>query len=297
MPLSLTPVRVGFLMALGAVIGWSFNVIFARALAGVLPPFTFSFLRSCVALVAFAPFAGREFLRCWPYIRRRPGFYIFLATAGIGYYNALIYLAGQTTPALNISLLNLSSSIFTLLLVRIFYGEKLTPRRLFGLAAALCGVTLLTARGDPALLKALSFHAGDILVLFASAIFAAYSASLRRVDPEVSGTAQVFSMFLISFVFLLPIAAWEMASGLTVNFTPLAVTGIVYLGLVASIFCYICWNGAVARIGAGNVALIYYILPLFTGLWAVTLLGEPLRWFHFVSGALIIAGVLVATRK
>ncbi|SBV97758.1 conserved membrane hypothetical protein [uncultured delta proteobacterium] len=297
MPFSLTPARVGVLMALGAISGWSFNFFFSRALAGVLPPFTFTLLRTVVALIAFAPFALGAFIRCWPYLCKRPVFYIFLSLTGIGYYNALIYTAGQTTPVINMALLALSSPVFTLALARILYNEPLPYRRLFGLATALCGVTLLVARGDLGLLKTLSFHTGDFLMLTGAFIFASYSVSLRRIDPEVSSYGFIYTMFVVSFVFLLPFAGWELARGMTVDFTPMAVAGILYLGIVASIFCYICWNGAIARIGSGNVALIYYTMPFFSGMEAVLLLGEPLRWFHFASGALIIAGVLVATRR
>lgn len=297
MPLSLTPARVGVLMALGAISGWSFNFFFSRSLAGVVPPFTFTLLRTTVALIAFAPFALGAFMRGWPHVRKRPVFYIFLSLTGIGYYNALVYMAGQTTPVINMALLALSSPVFTLVLARIFYNEPLPYRRLFGLATALCGVTLLVARGDFGLLKTLSFHIGDFLMLTGAFIFACYSVSLRRIDPEVSSYAFIYTMFVVSFVFLLPFAGWELARGMTVAFTPTVIAGVFYLGIVASIFCYICWNGAVARIGAANVALIYYTMPFFSGMEAVLLLGEPLRWFHFASGALIIAGVLVATRR
>lgn len=297
MALSLTPTRVGVLMAFGAIIGWSFNLIFSRSLAGVLPPFTFSLLRTAVALVVFAPFAGKAFLHCWPILRKRPVFYIFISLTGLGYYNALIYFAGQTTTVVNMALLGMTSPMFTLILSRIFLGEALTPRRLFGLIAAICGVTLLTARGDLALLRTLSFHTGDLFMITGAFIFACYSVSLHRVDAEVKGNAFIFAIIVVSIVFLLPCAAWERAIGLETHFTPVAIIGVVYLGVVASIFCYICWNGAIARLGPGTVALMYYTMPLFSGFEAVLLLGEPLRWFHFASGVLIIAGVLVATRK
>ena len=297
MPLSLTPTRIGVLMVFGAIIGWSFNFIFSRTLAGVFPPFAFTLMRTTVALLVFAPFAAREFLRCWPLMRKRPVFYIFLALTGIGYYNPLIYISGQTTPAINMSLLALSSPVFTLALSRIFLGEPLTFRRLTGLIVALCGVVLLTARGDLTQLQNLRFHAGDLIMLFAAFIFACYSVGLRRMDPKVTSNAFIFFMFVASFLFLLPPAAWEIAQGMPMHFTPLTIVGILYLGIVASILCYICWNGAIARLGPGNVALLYYTMPLFIGIEAVLLLGEPLRWFHFASGALIIVGVLVATRK
>ncbi len=239
MPLFLTPARIGVLMALGAIVGWSFNFIFSRSVAGIFPPFAFTLMRTTVALLVFAPFAGKEFVRSWPILRKRPLFYVVLALTGIGYYNPLVYISGQTTTAINMSLLALSSPIFTLILSRIFLGEALTFHRLSGLLAALCGVILLTSRGDPALLRELRFHAGDLIMLFAAFIFASYSVSLRRIDAEVNGNALIFFMFVVSFLFLLPPAAWELAQGMQVQFTPVAVAGILYLGIVASILCYI----------------------------------------------------------
>lgn len=284
-------------MALGAIVGWSLNFIFARSLVGVIPPFTLGLLRVGVAVIAFAPFAGKACARYWPFIHKRLVFYILLSLAGLGYYNPLVYTAAQTTPAINLALLAMSSPIFTLILSRIFLGEPLTKRRMCGMAAALCGVVLLAVRGNPAALATLSFHTGDGVMLFAAFCFACYSVNLSRVDPEIQGNALLFCILVISFIFLVPLSAWEVASGMPVHFTPKAIIGVLYLGVVASVFCYIGWNGAIVRIGAGNVALLYYTLPLFSGLEATILLGEPLHWFHFVSGALIIIGVLTAARR
>lgn len=297
MPLSLAPARLGVLLALGAVVGWSFNYIFSRSIVGIFPPFTFTLMRTAVALLVFAPFAGKEFLRCWPILRKRKAFYIALALSGIGYYNPLVYISGQTTTAANMSLLALCSPIFTLLLSRAFLGEALTPRRLIGLFAALCGVILLTTRGDIALLREMRFHTGDLVMLFAALMFACYTVALRYADTEAGGNAILFAIFAYSFVFLLPPAAWELSRGMPMHFTTVSVAGIVYLGVVASVLCYVCWNRAIALVGPSNTSMLYYALPLFSGLEAALLLGEPLHWFHFVSGVLIIAGVCVATRK
>ena len=72
---------------------------------------------------------------------------------------------------------------------------------------------------------------------------------------------------------------------------------IVYLGLLASVGGFWFWNKAIVSIGAGNAALCYYSLPFFGGLGAVILLGEPVSWVHWASGALIIAGIVIATRR
>lgn len=298
MPLSLTPARLGVLMALGAVLGWSLNLVFSRSLAGVVPPFTLTLFRSLVALLVFAPFACKDLVRGWPAIRNRPLFFIFLSLTGLGYYNAFVYLAGRTTSVINMGLLALSSPVFTLILSRIFLREPLTPQRIAGLLAAVCGVALLITQGDITVLRDLDFHLGDLFMLFASFIFACYSVGFKFMDPGVSGKGFLLCMFITSVIFLLPPAAWEYAHGMRPHFTPAAITGIIYLGLVASIFCYICWNGAITRIGPGATALFYYLLPLFSGMEALMLFpDETLRGFHIASGALIILGVLVATRS
>ena len=296
MPLSLTPARLGVLMALGAVLGWSLNLIFSRSLAGVVPPFTLTLLRSIVAVIAFAPFAYKDFLRGWPVLKKRPLFFIFLSLTGIAYYNSFIYTAGQTTSVINMGLLTLSAPVFTLILSRIFLREPLTPQRIFGLLAAVCGVVLIITRGDFSLLLELRFHVGDLFMLLGSFIFACYSVGFKFMEPGISGKGFLLCMFITSVLFLLPPAAWEYACGMRVHFTPAAVKGILYLGIVASIFCYICWNGAITRIGPGNTALFYYMLPLFSGIEALMLFpDETLRTFHLVGGGLIILGVLVAT--
>ncbi|CAK7068267.1 MAG: hypothetical protein DELT_01751 [Desulfovibrio sp.] len=293
----LTPSRAGVLLALVATVGWSFNVLFSSLLAGVVPPFTLIFLRCVVAFCVFAPFAGKAFLREWPAIRERFWFYAFLALSGFGMLNALVYLAGQTTSVINMALLNTSTPVFTLILGRLLFSDPLTPRRLLGLATAVFGVALLTTRGDLALLRSLTLQTGDLYMLGAAFFFACYTVTVRLKSQKVSNNSLVFASCIISGLFLMPVAVWEVVSGKEVLFTRTALIGILYLGVVASVVCYICWTGAIARIGPGNTALIYYTLPFFSGVEAVLIAGESLYWYHFASGALIIVGVVVATRR
>ena len=297
MPPLLTPARLGVVMALAAVIGWSANTIFSRLLAEQVPPFTLSLLRTVVALVVFAPFTARAFCREWPLFRERFVFYSFLALTGLGFYNALVSLAGQTTTALNMSLLATTTPVFTILLSRLWLKDPLTPRRIFGIIAAISGVAVLITRGNLALLAQFQFHPGDVYMIGASFIFAFYSVGIRFKSTKINNNSLILFTFLVSAAVLLPISAWEIASGMPILLTGQSAGGVIYLGLIASVFCYICWTGAISRIGPANVALIYYTIPIFTGLQAVFILGEPLLWPHFAGGGLIIAGVLAATRR
>jgi len=290
--------RTGLLLALAAVLGWSANPLFSRMLAGVVPPFTLALLRIAIALCVFTPLALPALRKAWPFIRARLWFYIFLAVTGLGFFNGLVYVAGRTTTAINISILNTATPVFILLLARIMYGEPFSCQRVFGVLTAICGMLLLTTKADPAVLRALSFQAGDLVMLVNAFFFACYSVGVRYKDPEVDNNGLLLAMIIISFIYLLPLSAFEvLVLNMPVHVTPASVTGAVYLGIVASILCYIWWTGAISRIGPSITSLIYYTFPLFTGIQAVLILHEEPHWVHFAGGGLIIAGVIAATRK
>ena len=73
-----------------------------------------------------------------------------MALLGVTAFNALLYTGARTTSALNLSLIATSTPVFIILLARVFLREKLTTRKVLGLAAALGGVLLLITGGKPA---------------------------------------------------------------------------------------------------------------------------------------------------
>lgn len=237
MPPSNAPLT-GAALALGATLGWSGNFLFSRLLAGQAPPFTLILLRSLVAAIVFAPFAWPALKKNLLLFRARPFYYIFLALAGLGYFNALVYLAGRSTSVINMSLLATCTPIFTILFSRILLGEELSFRKILGVMLALAGVILLTAKGDVESLRHVSFQAGDLFMIAASLMFAAYSVGLRFAPPDLDSNALILSTFVISIIFLLPVSAWEPASGQTFAVNTATVTGVLYTGVIASVVCY-----------------------------------------------------------
>ncbi|MDP3430459.1 MAG: DMT family transporter, partial [Desulfomicrobium sp.] len=79
--------------------------------------------------------------------------------------------------------------------------------------------------------------------------------------------------------------------------TPGAAGAILYVGLGASLASYAMWNSAVKSIGPSLAGLIYYSLPLFSGVAAFVLLDEPMGLIHLASAACILGGILLATRE
>ncbi|MEJ2717981.1 MAG: DMT family transporter, partial [Deltaproteobacteria bacterium] len=145
-------------------------------------------------------------------------------------------------------------------------------------------------------LTGLTFAIGDLWMLLAAAIFAAYSILLRFKPAGIGPVAFVSFTFIPGLLFLLPWLTVELWSTPSVNFSWTAFGSIVYLGVGASLLAFLCWNRAVELIGPAKAAFVYYSLPLFSGTEAVLLLGEPIRALHVLSGILILCGIIIATR-
>ncbi|SHI23040.1 DMT family transporter [Ferrimonas marina] len=291
----MSPHHQGTLFALLATALWSGNFLVARDLADTLPPITLAFWRWSLALLVLLPLAWRPARQQWPLIRQHKGYLLLTALLGVTLFNTLIYQAGHSTEAINLSLIAISSPIWLALMARGVLGEPIGPKRGLGLALAFAGVLWLILEGEPARLGQLSFAAGDLWMLLAALIFAAYSLLLRFKPAELSARVMLLATFLPGWLMLLPGVAWEGEAFKGYSLSTWA--ALAYVGLCASLLAYALWSRAVELIGPGQAAGIYFLMPLFAGLQAAWWLGEPLTWLHGVSATLIIGGIALANRS
>ncbi len=287
----------GILCALGATVIWSGNFIVARSLNQSIEPATLSMLRWATAFVGLLPFACRAAWAERAAIRRSLPAMIPMAILGVTTFNALLYKAAHTTSALNLSLIATSTPVFIILLARIFLHERLTTRKMLGLTVALGGVLLLITGGDPGRLAGLDFSIGDLWMSLAAAIFAGYSILVRRFPGGLSQPVFLLTLFGAGIVFLAPWTGWELLTTGPPTITMGAAGAILYVGLGASLASYAMWNSAVASIGPSLAGLIYYSLPLFSGVAAFLFLGEPMGFIHLISAGCILGGIVLATRR
>lgn len=286
----------GILFALGATVIWSGNFIVARSLNQSVEPATLSLLRWATAFLGLLPFACRAAWAQRAAIKQSMPAMIPMALLGVTTFNALLYKAAHTTSALNLSLIATSTPVFIILLARIFLRESLTVRKMTGLTVALAGVVLLITDGDPKRLTSLEFSIGDLWMSLAAVIFAAYSILVRRFPGGLSQSVFLLTLFGTGIIFLIPWAGWEMFTHGLPSITLGAAGAILYVGLGASLAAYAMWNSAVTSIGPSLAGLIYYTLPLFSGVSAFMLLGEPMGLIHLASAGCILGGILLATR-
>jgi drug/metabolite transporter (DMT)-like permease len=128
------------------------------------------------------------------------------------------------------------------------------------------------------------------------AMFAIYAASLR-LRPAMHWLSFMLVLAVISVVATFPFWIWEMANGITFQPTLLTVGAVIYVSIFPSILAYVFYNRSVELMGPANTGMFLFLVPVFGGLLATLALGEQLHLFHAAGFALIVAGVLLGTRK
>jgi drug/metabolite transporter (DMT)-like permease len=117
------------------------------------------------------------------------------------------------------------------------------------------------------------------------------------VKKKPSGITPVnflFVIFVLGTVLMLPFYIWEANQYPAVAWNKNLVGAVLYLGLGASVICFLIWNKAIGILGAGRTALFGNLIPVFSSIEATLLLHEQFTWTHVVSMALVFAGILVA---
>ncbi len=287
----------GYLFAIGATAIWSGNFIVARGLSENIAPVSLAFYRWLVAVIVFTPFAAKALLHEWPIIKKHIIYFSITSFLGLKIFNTLIYFAGHTTTAMNLSLIAITFPIFILLFSRFFFKEVITVKKGFGIIMVLIGVLFLITKGKISTLLSISFNIGDVWMLLASIIFAIYSLFLKNKPEGVSVKALQLATFILGLIFLFPFFLWEQTIVHQSFLNQATIPAILYIGVFASLCAFVLWNRAIIVLGPSRAGMVYYTLPLFSGFLGYLFLHETIRMIHFYSMILILSGIIVANHE
>lgn len=285
----------GILLAILATLIWSGNFIVARGASELIGPVSLAFLRwSCAALL-ITPLAWGHFKREWPLVKQHPWHFFWAALFGISLFNTLVYVAGHHSPAINLALIGTTSSpVFSFILAAIFLKEKIPLHRVIGLLVCLAGILLLISKASWDQLLHFRFSTGDIWILVAAASFAMYNIFARRKPAGISAPNYLFTTFWMGTLLLLPFFIVENRNGLTWQWTPDMAGIILYLGAGTSVAAFYCWNAAIQALGAARTSIFGNLIPLFSSVEAVIILGEKIQPYHWWGMLIITLGLLMA---
>jgi len=216
---------------------------------------------------------------------------ILLSLSGITLLYAFQFFALKLTTATNASILINSATLFVVIFA-ILTGERVTLLRALGIIIAFIGITLVISRGDLEIFTSRTIY-GDLLLIVDGILWAVYTVIgkklLNKYDPENLTT----NVFILGTIFLIPFALWEGLQS-PINLSVTAISSIVYLSILCSVFGYIVWYHVLEKRESSVVAAYIYLIPLFTAIMAHYVLHEEITILTAVGGALTITGLLFA---
>jgi drug/metabolite transporter (DMT)-like permease len=275
---------------------WAGNIVLARFVAGHVPPMTLSCVRWIGAFFLLMPFAWPYLKQDWPALRARLSLVMTLSATGFAFNNAISYWALQYTEALNALLIQTSGPLFVALWSLTLFGMRLTWAQLAGIVLSLAGVLTIILRGDLAALINIHFNRGDVMFAGAVVSFGLYSALVTR-RPRTHQLSLITFTIGCGALLLLPFSIWEFSAGLTLKPDLLTAATLIYVVIFPSTLSYLFFNRGIALIGPNRAAPFLYLVPVFGSAMAILLLGEQPQLFHLVGFVLVLAGVVIASRR
>lgn len=204
-------------------------------------------------------------------------------------------MALEITLASNVAMILCTVPILTAVLSRLFVkGERLRRGLILGSLVALAGVALVICNGHFVLRLS---PAGDLLTVLAALSWACYSLVLKRMIgryPTVFITRKVFFYGLVTLLPVFAASPFDISPALLLE--PVVAGNLLFLGVIASLGCYLIWNSVVKRLGPVRANNYIYLSPVVTLSASAIVLGEHITVMAIVGALMIIVGVYFAER-
>jgi drug/metabolite transporter (DMT)-like permease len=279
-----------YLLLIVTTLCWGLNAIISRLAVGEISPMQLTTVRWLGVVLILVVFARDNIGRDWPILRRHLPFLCLMGCCGFTVFNALFYVAGHHTSAINIGIIQGSIPIFVLLGSLLVFRHPISLIQGTGVAVTLLGVIIVASQGDLGELLAMSLNRGDLFMLIACFFYATYSVGLSR-RPNVSALGFFAIVALVAWIASLPLIAIETYQQ---GWTAPTTTGwmlVLMVTLLPSLIAQIFFIQGVGLIGASRAGVFVNLVPVWTSLMAVVFLREVFQPYHALALLLVLGGI------
>jgi O-acetylserine/cysteine efflux transporter len=209
------------------------------------------------------------------------------ATIGAGQFGLLLVGMRAGMPAGLTSLVLQMQVLFTILFAVTLLGERLTARRVAGLAVAFGGLALV----------AFDFGLSGPVGAFALCVAAAAAWGLGNVAQRKAAPPDALRFMV--WVSALSAPPLLLLSLLLEGVPDLAAPtegwlSLAYVAFISTLGGFGVWGYLLRRYDASTVAPYTLLVPVFGMSSAALLTGEAISWLQILAAALIVTGVLYA---
>ena len=297
-------------LALLVVVIWGVTFVCTKVLisAGLMPAqiFAIRFLLAYVGIWAVCLFRKGQAVKMLSDTFLDEAIFVFLGITGGSFYFLTENTALAHTQACNVSFLVCSAPLFTALLTlvvkRFFHGRIARGLEDIRIGWPLVIGTLLALGGMAVVVfdrQSLQFSPkGDLFAIGAALCWALYSIFMAQMTSKygaVFATRKVFFYGLLTIIpFLLNGDPATVRAALS---QPYVILNLLFLGLIASLACFIIWNLVMSKLGNYTSTNYVYLNPFFTLITSMIFLGERMTLLSAAGSIAIVLGVILAGRK
>ncbi len=273
---------------------WGSTFVFVNLIVQEVPPVLGAFLRFLIASLLFGAILffskeGRTVLKKEDLAR-----IIILGISGVFIYNYFFFWGLKITTPINGSLIIAANPAATALLSALYLKEKITLNQYAGILISFFGVGLVITRGSFAVVAALNFNPGDLMILVCMLSWAVFAIVGKEVMLRLSPLEATTYATLAGTIMFLPFVAWplreEGLSSISLN----TWAALLYMGIIGSVTAFLLFYKALRYTTASQAAIFVNMVPLFTMIISV-FMGQPVFALQVVGGALIVFGVAITT--
>ena len=215
------------------------------------------------------------------------------ATLIIALYNALLFIGQQgVTSGVAAILIGMNPILATGFSRLLLPTERLGGIETLGLLLGFLGVGLVARPESTGWLVADLLAPG--LVLLAAVCVALGSVLVQRVDSDLGTEGMVAWSTAIGALLLHAMSVGLPSESIAdVTVTPAAVAAVIYLAVFASAVGYVVYFDLLDRLGAIEINLVSYTVPVFAALSGWLVLDESLDTAAVTGFAVIVAGFVL----
>ena len=280
-----------------ACVFWGVGFPIAKIGVEYIHPFSFAFIRFFLVSIFFVVFFKLSPFNLALKLKENFSILLLMALTGILLYGIFFLFALKFAKASDVSLISGANPIITSIVAYLILKEKTGALGVLGILISFLGVAFIVSNGTINTLVNFSFNSGDLLMLFATTMWAFYSVltkkALLRLDifEAVCLTSFIGSlMFLplaLSFGNLLSLGSYPIVGWLSV----------LYMVLFSTIFAFSAWYKGIEQIGASRSSIFVNLVPVFGVLTSIVLLKESLKLYEILGGTFVILGVILTNKK
>jgi drug/metabolite transporter (DMT)-like permease len=278
----------------GTVLFWGLSFVSSKTIlnSGV-PPMTMVCIRFIIATVVLNIFLRRFD----PSARLRKKDILPLVVSGA--FGVTIYFFFEArgiklTSASHASLIIAVIPVVTLLAEVVFYRARVSLLTIAGVVLSVVGVVFVVWRPGSGGQGGVSL-AGDLFMFGACISWVIYIILSRNLHKRLSDIAITAYQSLFGTIFLIPLALLEVRQWVPI--TLVAGLNLAYLALFCSALSNFLYVYSLSRLGPVAVSPYINLIPVVGVVGGVVLLGETLFWTQIAGGVVILAGVLIVSRK